>query len=186
MKDMQKQSVTTDSLAEAVRCLTAEVRALRAMLPRDTDDAIKTVSGIARQLGIGQVTCHRLLKNNEIPARQVGGSWLASRAALLRFLAGLPPHPDAPVEHEPEPSTAAPDAGRCFMSTDTSAMSEGIAPAFLRPEEAADYLGMSRRQLYALVESMPGFPAKIEITPRCVGWRRESLDAWLAAKEGTA
>lgn len=55
--------------------------------------------------------------------------------------------------------------------------------AILRPAEAAEYLGMSRRKLYDIAEIDPDFPRKIVFSKRCVGWRRESLDAWLRAKE---
>ncbi|WP_028490927.1 AlpA family transcriptional regulator [Thioalkalivibrio sp. ALJ15] len=58
--------------------------------------------------------------------------------------------------------------------------------AILRPNEAAPYLGMSRRKLYDLSESDPTFPRKIVFSSRCVGWRREALDAWLRGKEGAA
>lgn len=55
--------------------------------------------------------------------------------------------------------------------------------AILRPQQAADYLGMSRRKLYDLADVDPDFPRKIVFSARCVGWRREALDAWLEAKE---
>lgn len=57
------------------------------------------------------------------------------------------------------------------------------APAILRPKDAATYLGVTRRTVYELAETDPLFPRKIILTPRCVGWRRESLDAYIAAKE---
>lgn len=55
--------------------------------------------------------------------------------------------------------------------------------AILRPHRAAEYLGISRRKLYDLAEIDPDFPRKIVFSKRCVGWRREALDAWLRAKE---
>ena len=55
--------------------------------------------------------------------------------------------------------------------------------AILRPAQAAAYLGVSRRTIYALSESDPSFPRKVVFSSRCVGWRRESLDAWLREKE---
>jgi predicted DNA-binding transcriptional regulator AlpA len=54
----------------------------------------------------------------------------------------------------------------------------------LRPPRAAEYVGVSLRQLYNIAAADPAFPRKIVFSPRCVGWRRESLDAWLRAKEG--
>lgn len=59
------------------------------------------------------------------------------------------------------------------------------SPAVLRPADAAQYLGLSRRQLYTIAERDPEFPRKIIYSRRSVGWRRESLDAWLRAKEAT-
>ena len=53
----------------------------------------------------------------------------------------------------------------------------------LRPQRAAEYVGVSLRQLYNIAAADPHFPRKIIFSPRCVGWRRESLDAWLKAKE---
>jgi|GEM_PF-2636763 len=56
-------------------------------------------------------------------------------------------------------------------------------PAIFRPERAAKYCDMSVRQLYTVAERDPYFPPKIVFSPRCVGWRREALDAWLKRKE---
>ena len=58
-----------------------------------------------------------------------------------------------------------------------------VTPGILRPPQAAQYLGVSLRQLYNIAERDHDFPRKITFTRRCVGWRREALDAWLAAKE---
>ena len=55
--------------------------------------------------------------------------------------------------------------------------------AVLRPARAAEYLNMSLRQLRYIAEQDSSFPRKITFSPRCVGWRRESLDAWLKDKE---
>lgn len=55
--------------------------------------------------------------------------------------------------------------------------------ALLRPAEACTYLGIGRTKLHYLSENDPDFPRKIRLSARCVGFRRESLDAWLAAKE---
>ena len=59
-------------------------------------------------------------------------------------------------------------------------------PAILRPPLAAQHIGVSLRQLYNIAERDPRFPRKIVFSPRCVGWRRESLDAWLAEREAAA
>lgn len=59
-------------------------------------------------------------------------------------------------------------------------------PEVLRPPKAAEYVGVSLRQLYNIAERDETFPRKLVFSRRCVGWRRESLDAWLRAKEGEA
>lgn len=56
----------------------------------------------------------------------------------------------------------------------------------LRPAQAAQFCGISRRHLYNIAESDPTFPRKIVISRRYVGWRRESLIDWLRAKEAQA
>ena len=57
--------------------------------------------------------------------------------------------------------------------------------ALLRTEQAAKYLGISRRQLYNLAERDPNFPRKIVWGARSVGFRRASLDRYLELKEET-
>lgn len=54
--------------------------------------------------------------------------------------------------------------------------------AFFRPADASRYLGIGRTKLHNLAETDPDFPRKIRISPRCVGWTRGQLDAWLNAK----
>ena len=56
----------------------------------------------------------------------------------------------------------------------------------LRPPKAAEYIGVSLRQLYNIAERDPDFPRKIVFSPRCVGFRREAIDAWLERKEADA
>ena len=97
----QKQTDSHTELAEAVRDLRSEVRALRAAQAQAQagggdamgGDAIKSIKAIAQHLGIGIVTTHKLLQSGDIPARRIGDSWVASRTALSRWLVGLPPHP---------------------------------------------------------------------------------------------
>jgi len=60
---------------------------------------------------------------------------------------------------------------------------EVIAPSILRPAAVCVYLGMSRTTLHHLYEKDPTFPRKIHFSPRCVGWRKETIDAWLDRKE---
>lgn len=61
-----------------------------------------------------------------------------------------------------------------------------MTQAIMRPNRAAEYLGVSRRQLYNIAEQDPTFPRRIVFTARCVGWRKESLDEWLKQKEAGA
>jgi prophage regulatory protein len=55
--------------------------------------------------------------------------------------------------------------------------------AFYRPADAALYLGVGRTKLHFISENDPDFPRKIRLSPRCVGWRKKSLDQWLELKE---
>lgn len=55
--------------------------------------------------------------------------------------------------------------------------------AFFRPADACKYLGIGRTKLHELSECDPSFPRKIRISPRCVGWTRAQLDAWLESKQ---
>ena len=59
-------------------------------------------------------------------------------------------------------------------------------PAILRPRTAAPYIGCGRTKLHELHEKDPTFPRKIRFSARCVGWRKEDLDAWLALKAAQA
>ncbi len=52
----------------------------------------------------------------------------------------------------------------------------------IRPRDACIYLGIGRTKLHLLHETDPTFPRKIRLSSRCVGWRREDIDAWLAQK----
>lgn len=56
--------------------------------------------------------------------------------------------------------------------------------AFMRPADAAKYLGIGRTKLHFLSEEDPDFPRKIRFSLRCVGWRREDLDRYLETKAG--
>ena len=55
--------------------------------------------------------------------------------------------------------------------------------AILRPKDVAEYIGISRGKISRIHELDPTFPPKITISTRRVGWRKESIDAWLKAKE---
>lgn len=61
-----------------------------------------------------------------------------------------------------------------------------MTSAILRPKQAAEYIGICLRSLYNYSDSDPDFPPKIQFSPRCVGWRKEAIDAWLERKEREA
>lgn len=52
----------------------------------------------------------------------------------------------------------------------------------LRPQAAANYIGVSLRTLYRLAENDPIFPPKIRFTARCVGFRKTDLDNYIQVK----
>ena len=55
--------------------------------------------------------------------------------------------------------------------------------AILRPPQAAEYIGCSLRQLYNIERDDLDFPRKLVFSSRFVGWRLESLEAYLEKKE---
>lgn len=59
-------------------------------------------------------------------------------------------------------------------------------PAVLRPQQCAAYIGLSRTGLYQTFNTDPSFPRQVRLSARCVGWRREAIDAWLREKEGAS
>lgn len=67
--------------------------------------------------------------------------------------------------------------------SDLSVLARSIRQALLRPAAASAFLGISRTGLHRLSETDPTFPRKIVLSARCVGFRADALDAWLAAKE---
>lgn len=67
--------------------------------------------------------------------------------------------------------------------TATTAKPTSQSKTILRLKEAAYYLGISTVTLWRLGENDPRFPAKIRLSPRCVGYRKADLDAWLAGQE---
>jgi len=64
-----------------------------------------------------------------------------------------------------------------------AAVKQERKPAMLRPALASKHIGVSRTTLHRLSENDPTFPRKILISRRCVGYRTDALDAWLAMKE---
>lgn len=60
---------------------------------------------------------------------------------------------------------------------------ESSKQAMLRPAAASKHIGVSRATLHRLSENDPTFPRKIVLSRRCVGYRTDALDSWLAQKE---
>jgi predicted DNA-binding transcriptional regulator AlpA len=50
-----------------------------------------------------------------------------------------------------------------------------------RPSDAAAVLGITREHLHTL-SKMPGFPSKVVMGKRAVGWRISDLEAWIDSK----
>lgn len=75
---------------------------------------------------------------------------------------------------EPEENTLM----RChFKRTKTQSSSE-----ILRPDAAAEFLGISKPTLYRWAKEMQSFPRQVHIGPRIGGWRKEELNEWLATR----
>lgn len=59
-------------------------------------------------------------------------------------------------------------------------------PDFLRAKTICKYYDFSRSTLYKLSETDPDFPRKIILSPRCVGWLKTEIDAYLLGKSEAA
>jgi prophage regulatory protein len=66
---------------------------------------------------------------------------------------------------------------------DVAALVVSVKQALLRPAMACVFLGISRTSLHRLSETDRTFPRKIILSRRCVGYRADALEDWLAAKE---
>lgn len=67
------------------------------------------------------------------------------------------------------------------MPANQNAATSRTTDKLLRPSEVAFWLGISRATLYRY-ESQPGFPGKIRLSPRCVGFWESDLANWLEAR----
>lgn len=54
------------------------------------------------------------------------------------------------------------------------------ALSILRRKQVEQETGLSRSTIYARIK-LGTFPAPIQLGPRCVGWRRSAINAFLAA-----
>jgi predicted DNA-binding transcriptional regulator AlpA len=57
-----------------------------------------------------------------------------------------------------------------------------IEQALLRMKDLAQYLGMTKRNIYNLEKNDPTFPKKIVLSKRCVGFTKNSIDQWMLSK----
>jgi predicted DNA-binding transcriptional regulator AlpA len=74
-------------------------------------------------------------------------------------------------------------AAKAGTPADSSSLVARVKQALLRPAMACVFLGISRTSLHRLSETDRTFPRKIVISRRCVGYRADALEDWLAAKE---
>lgn len=56
------------------------------------------------------------------------------------------------------------------------------ASEFVRIPDAAEMLGMGPTKMNSIHDTDPSFPRKIRLGPRCVGFMRRDLIAWLELK----
>lgn len=61
---------------------------------------------------------------------------------------------------------------------------QGTHRRFLRPRPAAEYLGISIRQLYRVAKADDSFPKLLRLSANTVVIERAALDAWADAKTG--
>ena len=55
--------------------------------------------------------------------------------------------------------------------------------AIYRLPAVLEITGLSKATIYRLINS-GDFPPKVQLSPRCVGWRVADIEAWLAARVG--
>ena len=53
--------------------------------------------------------------------------------------------------------------------------------AIYRLPTVCEVTGLSKATIYRLL-AREEFPARVKLSPRCVGWRVAEVDAWLAAR----
>jgi predicted DNA-binding transcriptional regulator AlpA len=63
-------------------------------------------------------------------------------------------------------------------------MNRDVVPGFLRPRQAAQWLGVSVSTLNRM-EAHGWFPKRRRVSLRCVGWPRAIIDQWLLERQPT-
>ena len=51
----------------------------------------------------------------------------------------------------------------------------------LRIDDVMATLGVGRTSIYNLLRNDPTFPKPIQLTKRCVAWKREEIEVWVRA-----
>ena len=60
-------------------------------------------------------------------------------------------------------------------------MAHDVQPIFLRPSDVQRLLGIGKTKLWELSQTTD-FPRKIQISPGCVGYRRDEIEEWAARR----
>lgn len=55
----------------------------------------------------------------------------------------------------------------------------------IRPRELPEHVGLSKATVQRLI-NRGDFPRPLRLSPGAVGWRKSTLDAWLAARDKAA
>lgn len=58
-------------------------------------------------------------------------------------------------------------------------------PIIVRPAKIKDVAGISRTQAYEL-EKAGRFPTRVRLSARCVGWKLEDVQRWIAERPAAA
>ena len=61
-------------------------------------------------------------------------------------------------------------------------MNNLIDNRILRPAQAAAFLGVCRSTLWRF-EKQPGFPKKVQLGTKSIGWKALELSAWIDSKQ---
>lgn len=57
---------------------------------------------------------------------------------------------------------------------------------YLRPADAAKFIGAGLSTLWRYAKNDPTFPAAVRVSPRMTLWRRDGLEAWVESHRAHA